>query len=458
MMRDDIPDDTSRLRVPPHSVEAEQSVLGGLLCDNSAFDRVGDLLTEADFYSHDHRLVFGAIMALVMANKPADIVTVFERMQAAGKAQDIGGLAYLNGLAMSVPGASNVRRYAEIVREKSVLRAVIAACDEGATAAFNTQGKDTGTVLDALSTRLLAIEGRQVRQQPRTLASVAVRRLDHIGDIEAGNVTPGWPTGFPTLDNLLQGGFRGGKLIVLAARPSVGKSSFAQHLGLQFARQGLPVLMLSQEMPDTEVADRALTMLGEADYSRLQRGKLEADEWSRISVAAEDLASMPFWVDDQAALRLGDIRAKARMVKGLKVLIVDYLQLSAGSGRGENRNTEIGEISRGLKALAKQLDVTVLLLSQLSRKVEDRADKRPQLSDLRDSGEIEQDADAVLFLWPGRPLTTGAKLLGCEVAKQRGGPLGEFVLQFEGGLQRWRESTAPLKGPVFRQQQPEGFD
>lgn len=461
MIRDDIPpfdDEVSRLRVPPHSVEAEQSLLGCLMLDNEAFDRVSDLVDEPDFYGHENRQVFAAIAGLVMGNKPADVVTVFERMQAAGTLI-AGGLVYLNALAQSVPGSSNARRYAEIVRERSVLRALIAACDNGATLAFNPQGKTAGEVVDYLSTKLIAIEGRQVRQQPRTLASVAVKCIDNLNDMAEGNVDPGWPTGFPTLDNLLNGGLRPGKVMVLAARPSVGKSSFAQTLGLNFARRDLPVLMLSQEMPDTELAERALSVMGEADYSRLQRGKLTADEWGGVSRAVHELASLPFWVDDQPALRLGDIRAKARMVKGLKVLIVDYVQLMSGSGknRSDNRNTEIEEITRGLKALAKQLGIAVILLSQLNRKVEERTDKRPQMGDLRDSGGIEQDADVIVFLWPARPLGEHMRLVGCEVAKQRGGRLGELALQFEGGLQRWRESALPLKGPVVRNQ-PEEFE
>lgn len=453
-------EDLGTLRVPPHSAQAEQSVLGALLLDNAAFDRVADLLTDADFYRHEHRLIFAAISGMVMANKPADVVTVFEHLQAAGKAADCGGLQHLNALAQSVPGAGNARRYAEIVRDRSVLRQLIAVCDEAATGAFNPQGKAAGTVLDDMATKLRAIEGRQLHQVPRMLGEVAAGRFDHISDLQAGNIAPGWPTGIPTLDSMLNGGLRPGKVIVLGARPSVGKSSFAMHLGLKFARDGLPTLMLSQEMPDTELAERALSSLGEVNYSRLQRGQLQGDEWNGLTDAAEILRTTPFWVDDQPALRLSDIRAKARMVKGLRVLIVDYLQLSAGSGKvkGENRNSEIEEITRGCKALAKESGLAVILLSQLSREVEKRSDKRPQMSDLRDSGGIEQDADVVLFLWPGRPLNDFTKLVGLEVAKQRGGPLGELVLGFEGRLQRWHESTAPLRGPVVRNQPGEGFE
>jgi replicative DNA helicase len=448
-------DEVSRLRVPPHSVEAEQSVLGGLLMDNGAWDRAAELLTESDFYSHQHRVIWAAIAELSERHKPSDVVTVLERLQAAHKADDAGGLAYLNALAQSVPSAANMRRYAEIVRERSVLRSLIAACDDGATAAFNPQGKTVAEVLDLVGTKLAQLERSTVRQEPRPLADFVVRQLDRINDIAEGNVTAGWPTGFPSLDSMTEGGFRGGKVYVVAARPSVGKSSFAQALGLKFAANGLPVLMLSQEMPGSELAERALANLGEADYSRLQRGKLNDAEWGGVSDAADRVRDMPFWVDDQAALRLSDIRAKARMVKGLKVLVLDYLQLSAGSGqqRGENRNSEIEEISRGLKALAKQMDIAVVVLSQLNRKVEDRADKRPQLGDLRDSGAIEQDADVVLLLWPARPLTEHTTLVGCEIAKQRGGRKGEFAFDFEGRFQRWRESAAPIKGPIVRRQQ-----
>jgi replicative DNA helicase len=460
--RDDIPDDdgAATLRVPPHSLVAEQSVLGAMLMDNAAFDRVADLLLDADFYRHEHRTIFAAAAGLIGANKPADVVTVFERLQSLGKGAEVGGLRYLNELAQSVPGSSAARRYAEIVRERSVMRQLIALCDEAATGAFNPQERTAGTLLDELSTKLRAIETRQLRQVPKLLSEVAVRQVDHISDLAAGNVLPGWPTGIPTLDNLLNGGFKPGKVVVIGARPSVGKSSFAMHLGLKFAADGLTTLMLSQEMPDSELAERAMSNLGQIDYSRLQRGKLHADEWAGLTDATDQIIRLPFYVDDQPALRLADIRAKARMVKGLKVLIVDYLQLSAGSGKGRgesNRNAEIEEITRGCKQLAKELGLSLILLSQLGRDVEKRPDKRPMLSDLRDSGGIEQDADVVLFLYPGRPFSDVQKLVGLDVAKQRGGPLGEVVLAFEGRLQQWHETTAPLKGPNVRNA-PESFE
>jgi replicative DNA helicase len=448
-------DEISRLRMPPHSVEAEQSVLGGLLLDIRVFDAAAGLLEAGDFYRHEHRLIWDAIAEQALRGRGADVVTVFETLERIGKAEDAGGLVYLNQLAQSVPSASNVRRYAEIVRERSALRRIIAATDEAATAAFTKA--DPREVIDALATKIAQLERAHVRQEPKLLADVIVRQLDRLNDIAEGNVEPAWPTGIPTLDGYLNGGMRPGRVYVLAARPKVGKSSFAQHLGLHFARRGLPVLMLSQEMPEGEVADRALSSAGEVNYSGLQRGKLSDSDWSAVSAAANDLRCVPFWIDDQAALKLGDICAKARMVKGLKVLVVDYLQLSSGSGKGDNRNAEIEEISRGLKALAKDLGIAVLLLSQLNRKVEDRPDRKPILSDLRDSGAIEQDADVVIFLWPGRDLEYGQRLIGCEVAAQRNGPSGELVLAFTGRIQRWGESTEPLKGPNYSrvQKQPE---
>ena len=451
--RDDMPDDLGSLRVPPHSAEAEQAVLGALLMDNAAFDRIGDVLQESDFYRVEHRVIWSAVAALVLASKPADVVTVYERLQSTGKAQDCGGLLYLNQLAQSVPGSSNARRYAEIVRERSVMRQLIALCDEAATGAFNPQDRSASAILDDLSTKLRGIESRQLRQVPKLIGDVAMRRVDHINDLAAGNITPGWPTGIPTLDDLLQGGFRPGKVYVVGARPAVGKSSFTMHLGLHFARGGLPVLMLSQEMPEDELAERAMSSTGEISYSRIQRGTLQDDDWSRLPATVEELGRLPFWLDDQPALRLADIRAKARMVKGLKVLILDYLQLSAGSGkRTDNRNTEIEEITRGCKQLSKELGIAVVLLSQLGRDVDKRPDKRPQLSDLRDSGGIEQDADVVLLMFPGRAYDEVTKLVGLDVAKQRGGPLGELVMAFEGRLQRWYETTAPLKGPNVKQE------
>lgn len=434
----------SALRVPPHSLEAEQSVIGGLLLDNRAWDRAGDLLADGDFYRFEHRHIYAAIGALVNATRPADVITVFEHLQGIGKAEECGGLSYLNALAQSVPSATNMRRYAEIVRERAVQRRMIAAIDEASTMLWTTN--DVDGAIDRVATMVHELQHRQVRKAPRLLGDVLVERVDRISELHSGEAEAGWPTRIPSLDRMLNGGLRPGMVYVLAARPSIGKSSFVESLAIALAEQDLPVLMLSQEMPEGEVADRALSSIGGIDYGTLQSGKLNDIEWSLLSDAVERGSALPFHVDDQAALRLGDIRTKARLVPGLKVLILDYLQLSASTGEHSNRNAEIEEISRGLKALAKDMGIAVIELSQLNREVEKRANKRPNLSDLRDSGAIEQDADVVMFLWPVREFEgEGRRILGLGVDKNRQGKKGEFGLDFFGAFQRWSESTADIR-------------
>ena len=436
----------SQLRVPPHSMEAEQSVLGGLLLDNRAWDRAGDLLTEGDFHRFEHRLIFGAISALATANLPADVITVFEHLQRAGKAEECGGLAYLNSLAQSVPSAANMRRYATIVRDRALERAVIAATAEAATIAWETGDDDAAAKIDRITTLLGRLERGQVRKAPRSIADIALERIDHYTALEDGTITAGWPTSIATLDARLNGGLRAGSLYILAARPAVGKSSFAQSLGLTLAEGGLPTLFLSLEMDETEVTDRGVSSSGRVSYSALLTGKMNSEHWARASEAMERLGRLPFFIDDQPALTLRDIRVKAKSVKGLKVLVLDYLQLCAGSRRDGNRNGEIEEISRGLKALAKELGIAVIALSQLNRDVEKRTHKRPMLSDLRDSGAIEQDADVVMFLWPVRELEAeGRRIVGLAIDKNRQGRLGEVGLDFHGDTQRWVESTADIR-------------
>lgn len=443
MNRPEPDDDLSRLRVPPHSVEAEQSVLGALLLDSACFDRVGDLVAEGDFYRHEHRLIFEAVRALSVASKTADVITVYERLKAAGKADAVGGLQHLNALAASVPGTSGARRWAELIREKALLRAVIALSDNAATAAFNPQGRSAADVVGDLAAKVGELERQRVTGAPKPLSALVAGRLDRVSRLASGEEKGGLSTSIDRLDRVLNGGFRPGAVYILAARPSVGKSSLAMEMGLHVARFVGPVLMLSQEMPDGEVADRALSNLGAVDYEGIQTGKLSDDGWSRLSGAVETAAAVPFYVDDQPGLRLRDIRAKARQVKGLKLLVLDYLQLSVGDG--ENRSQEVGSISRGLKALAKQMGIPVLVLSQLNRKVEERPGKEPEMGDLRDSGEIEQDADVVMFLWPARDFIDGVRLVGLKVGKNRQGrPGARFALDFAGAWQRWSESEEKL--------------
>lgn len=433
------------LRVPPHSIEAEQSVLGGLLLDTNAWDRVGDLLAERDFYRHEHRLIYGAIGALVKASKPADVITVFERLQSLGSAEACGGMVYLNALAQSVPSASNIRAYGQIVRKASVRRAFIGILGDALENAWAND--DVRKALDGLQTELGKLERLQVRKAPRLLSEILVESVDRISAIHDGTADAGWPTTIPWLDEMLSGGLKPGNFYCIAARPSVGKTSLVQSIGMSLAEQGLPTLMLSQEMPDREVGDRALCNIGRIDYAALQTGRLSDDDWGRLSEAVERGSRLPFYVDDQPSLRLGDIRTKARLVKGIKVLIVDYLQLCSGNGGRETRNAEIEEITRGLKALSKDMAVAVIVLSQLNRDVEKRNNKRPILADLRDSGAIEQDLDVAMLLWDVREFKAeGRKIVGLSIEKNRQGKRNvEVGLDFYGATQRWSESTADIR-------------
>lgn len=435
MRRDDI-DQVSAIRVPPHSVEAEQSVLGGLLLDNTAWDRAGDLLTDGDFYRYEHKLIYAAISGLVAASRPADVITVFEQLQSLGKANEVGGLVYLNDLAQSVPSAANMRRYAEIVRERAVMRKVIAAADEMATQAFNPAGRSAGDIVDAAQSALVGLE-RKGGRQPRGIEAVVIDRLGHIEAVADGSVAPGWPTGLPWLDGALNGGLRPGLVYCLAARPGIGKTSLALQVARRQAQDGRCTLFLSQEMPEGELADRVLSSAGRIDYGNMQTGKLADAEWGRLAEAVDEVRLLPLWIDDQPALTLGDIRAKARSVRGLQVLVIDYLQLCQGSA--DTRNSQIEEITRGLKAIAKQLGMAVIVLSQLNRDAAKRAGGEPILADLRDSGAIEQDIDVAMMMW-----RINDRLVGLKLEKNRQGKLGRVGLDFEGSVQRWGESLVDI--------------
>ena len=447
-------DEVARLRVPPHSVEAEQSVLGGLLLDNLAWDRAGDLLTDSDFYRYEHRLIYAAIGALVAASRPADVITVFEQLQSHGKAGDCGGLAYLNALAQSVPSAANMRRYAEIVRERSILRKLIAASDEIATSAFNPQGRQVSTVLDEAESKIFKIgeEGSRQRQGFQGIDKLVVALIDRVQELHdngAEEVT-GVRTGFYDLDRMTAG-LQKGDLIVLAARPSMGKTAFALNMAEHVAvQEGLPVLVFSMEMGASQLALRMVGSLGRIDQQNLRTGRLKSDEWERLTEAVERLGQVQMYIDETPALNSAELRARARRMARqfgtLGLIVIDYLQLMSGSSSSdENRATEIGEISRGLKALAKELQCPVLALSQLNRSVESRNDKRPMMSDLRESGAIEQDADVIMFIYRDDYYNKESKEPGVAeivIGKQRNGPVGTVKLTFLKPLTRF-DNLAP---------------
>jgi replicative DNA helicase len=436
-------DDVARLRMPPHSVEAEQSVLGGLMLDNLAWDRAADLLTETDFYRHEHRLIYTAICGLVNASKPADVITVFEQLQALGKAVDCGGLAYLNALAQSVPSAANMRRYAEIVRERAILRKLIAASDEIATTAFSTQGRAVTQILDEAESKIFKIgeEGSRQRQGFQSIDKLVVALLDRVNELHdngAEEVT-GVRSGFYDLDRMTSG-LQKGDLIVLAARPSMGKTAFAINIAENVAiAEGLPVVVFSMEMGASQLALRMVGSIGRIDQQRLRTGALKNDEWERLAEAVDKLGKVQIFIDETPALTSAELRARARRMARqfggtLGLIVIDYLQLMSGSSTSEeNRATVIGEISRGLKSLAKELQCPVIALSQLNRSVETRTDKRPMMSDLRESGAIEQDADVIMFIYRDEYYNKDSKEPGVAeivIGKQRNGPVGTVKLMF----------------------------
>ena len=448
----------AQLRVPPHSVEAESSVLGGLLLDNGAWDRVGDLLVDSDFYRHEHKLIYAAIGSLVNASKPADVITVFEHLQNQGLAEQTGGLGYLNSLAQYVPSASNIRRYAEIVRERSILRKLVSASDEIATNAFNPQGRPVDKILDEAEQKIFNIgeEGSRMKQGFQSMDSLVVELLDRVQEMaDNPNDITGVPTGFYDLDRMTSG-LQPGDLVVLAARPSMGKTAFAINISEHVAlNEGLPVAVFSMEMGASQLAVRVVGSIGRIDQGHLRTGKLSDDEWPRLTEAIERLRTVSLHIDETPGLTPSELRANARRLARqcgkLGLIVVDYLQLMSGSSGsdGDNRATELGEISRGLKMLAKELQCPVIALSQLNRGVEQRTDKRPMMSDLRESGAIEQDADIIMFIYRDDYYNKDSKDPGVAeiiIGKQRNGPTGTVRLTFLKPLTRFESLATGLDG------------
>jgi replicative DNA helicase len=433
----------AQLRIPPHSMEAESSVLGGLLLDNKSWEQVADLLSEGVFYRYEHRQVYLAIQALINATRPADVITVYEHLQSIGKAEEVGGLGYLNSLAQYVPSASNIRRYAEIVRERSILRKLVTASDEIATNAFNTQGKPVPQILDEAEQKIFQIgeEGSRLKQGFQSMDQLAVILMDRVNQMaDSPNDITGVPSGFVDFDKMTSG-MQAGDLIVLAARPSMGKTALAINIAEHVAlNEGLPVAVFSMEMGASQLAIRIVGSIGRIDQQRLRTGKLNQEEWPRLTEAIEKLRNISLHIDETPSLTPMELRANARRLARtcgkLGLIVVDYLQLMSGntsSSNGDNRATEIGEISRGLKMLAKELQCPVIALSQLNRSVETRTDKRPMMSDLRESGAIEQDADVIMFIYRDDYYNKDSKEPGVAeiiIGKHRNGPTGTVKLAF----------------------------
>ena len=445
----------AQLRIPPHSLEAESSVIGGLLLDNTAWDKIGDVLIDADFYRYEHRLVFSSVSTLINANRAADVITVFEHLQTQGKADEIGGLAYLNSLAQYVPSSANIRRYAEIVRERSILRKLISVSDEIATSAMSTKGKPVPLILDEAEQKIFNIgeEGARMRQGFQSMGNLVVQLLDRVEEMSQNpNDITGVPTGFFDLDRMTSG-MQAGDLIVLAARPSMGKTALAINIAENVAlKEGLPVAVFSMEMGASQLAIRIVGSIGRIDQTRLRTGKLLDEEWPRLTEAVERLRNVSLSIDETPGLTPSELRANARRLARscgkLGLVVVDYLQLMTGSSGsdGDNRATELGEISRGLKMLAKELQCLVIALSQLNRGVEQRTDKRPMMSDLRESGAIEQDADVIMFIYRDDYYNKDSKEPGVAeiiIGKQRNGPTGTVKLTFLKPITKFESYAGP---------------
>lgn len=436
------------LRTPPHSAQAEQSVLGGLLLDNEAFDRVADVLHVNFFYRHEHRLIYQSTADLIQAGKPADVITVLEALRLHGQEEACGGLPYLNALAQSVPSAANIRRYAEIVRERAILRNLVTISDEIAQSAFNPQGRAVQQILDEAESRIFAISedgarGKAGFQPMKQLLGELLDRVQELSE-QGGSEITGVATGFIDLDRMTAG-MQAGDLIIVAGRPSMGKTSFALNIAEHVAvNEQLPVAVFSMEMGASQLVLRIVGSLGRIDQSHLRTGQLSEEEWTRLPETIERLDEVQIHIDETPALNPLEVRARARRLARqcgkLGLIVVDYLQLMSSARDGENRATEISEISRSLKALAKELQCPLIALSQLNRDLEKRADRRPVMSDLRESGAIEQDADVILFIYRDEVYNKDSKDQGIAeiiIGKQRNGPIGTVNVAFLRQLTRF---------------------
>ena len=443
------------IKLPPHSVEAEQSVLGGLLLDNTAWDKVADLIAESDFYRGDHRLIYRHISKLIGNSRPADVITVAEGLESTKELEGVGGLAYLGALAQNTPTAANVRRYAEIVRERSVMRKLAEVGTEIADTAYNPMGKEAGQLLDEAESKVFAISeegsrGKQGFMDMQPLLTQVVERIDMLYNRDNPSDVTGVPTGFTDLDRMTSG-LQPGDLVIVAGRPSMGKTSLALNMAEHVALEsGLPVGVFSMEMGASQLVMRMLGSVGRLDQHKVRTGRLADEDWRKLTDAVGRLNDAPIHIDETAALNSLELRARARRLHRqygkLGLIVVDYLQLMSSSSQGENRATEISEISRGLKALAKELGVPVIALSQLNRSLEQRPNKRPVMSDLRESGAIEQDADLILFIYRDEVYNQDSPDKGKAeviIGKQRNGPIGTVTLVFQGEYTRFANFADP---------------
>ncbi len=439
----------SSIKLPPHSVEAEQSLIGGILLDNAAWERVADLVNDADFYRDDHRRIYRHIARLIDLGKPADVVTVFESLEKNGEAEEAGGLAYLAEVADSTPSAANIRRYAEIVRERAILRKLVAVGDEIAANALSANGKDAKQILDEAEAKVFEIAEAGARHASGFLSiqpilKQVVDRVQELYDRDNPSEVTGVPTGLIDLDDKTSG-LQPSDMIVVAGRPAMGKTTFALNIAEHIAVEcRLPVAIFSMEMPGTQLATRFISSVGRIDQGKIRTGRLGDEDWQRLTMAMGKLYDAPLYIDETPGLNPIDLRARARRLARqcgkLGLIVIDYLQLMTGTGSSDNRASELSEISRSIKSLAKELHVPIIALSQLNRSLEQRPNKRPVMSDLRESGAIEQDADIIMFIYrdevynPDSPDKGTAELI---IGKHRNGPTGTVRMTFIGQCTRF---------------------
>lgn len=455
------------LIVPPHHIEAEQAVIGGLLLDNRAWEDVSGIVTEADFYRDDHRRIFAHMARLLDSGKPADVLTVFESIERSNQVDQTGGLAYLGEIANATPSAVNAHRYAEIVADRAMRRALLAVSLDIQAEAQRAGNETALERIDSSLGKVMALsESRVTGGEPEHIQASLVGAVEEIEQAYNGDKLPGLATGFDELDHKTTG-LQPGQMIVVAGRPSMGKTALAMNIAEHVALHGGVAAVFSMEMSKIELAKRSLSSVGRIDANRLRTGKLEDSDWDAMSAALQKLHDCGLIVDDTGGLTVGQIRARARRVlrkRGrLDLIVIDYLQLAEANSSGENRQTEITTISRGIKAMAKELHCPVIALSQLSRKVEERTNKRPLMSDLRESGAIEQDADLILLLYRDeyyKPDSADKGIAEVIIGKQRNGPTGEVRLAFRGEFCRFdnlsrdfmtvsREAVRPKRGKGF---------
>lgn len=432
---------TDALKIPPHSIEAEQSVLGGLMLDNEAWHQVSERLTQGDFYRRDHNEIFRAVEALANQGKPYDVVTLAEWLKTNELLDSVGGLQYLAELSENTPSAANISAYADIVRERSVLRSLVRAGADIVESGYQTEGRSADELLDEAERLVFEIADRETRSNRgfKRIKELLVGALDRIDLLfQRDNPITGVATGFYEVD-MMTSGLQPSDLIIIAGRPSMGKTAFAVNVAQHAAvKESLPVAIFSMEMPSEQLAMRMLSSLGKIDQHKVRTGKLGDEDWPRLTHAVGVLSEVDMYIDDTPALSPGELRSRCRRLareQGLGLIVVDYLQLMQVHGSKENRATEISEISRSLKALAKELNVPVLALSQLNRSLESRTDKRPVMSDLRESGAIEQDADVIVFIYRDEVYDEDSPDQGIAeiiIGKQRNGPIGIRKLRFFG--------------------------